>query len=193
MEQSLNLIAVERPRARIAFARLLQVIGWAGLGGLALLAVAAFVGQGAWTKRTELAQALDSARSVKPLPMPSIEKAPEQALVKLPKREEIPMLLTRIERAVTESGLPWSTGDYRIVPATDRQPAALEVRCAFKAPYPKLRAMLAQVIGSVPAVTFREMSFARPNIDAVDVDAKFTIAVFLADDESTSVPPAGER
>lgn len=193
MEQSLNLLAVERPRARIAFARLLQAIGWAGLCGLALLAMAAFVGQGAWTKRTELARALDAARGVNPSPMPTIEKAPEQVLLKLPKREEIPMLLTRIERAATESGLPWSAGDYRIVPASDRQPAVLEVRCAFKAPYPKLRAMLAQVIGSLPAVTFREMSFARPNVDSIDVDAKFTIAAFLVDDEATAGVPAGER
>ncbi len=193
MEQSLKLVAVERPRARIAFARLLQLIGWAGLGGLALFVVAAFVGQGAWVKRADLARSLASARSVKAAPAAAIEKVPEQTLVKLPKREDIPMLLTRIERAATESGLPWSAADYRIVPASDRQPAALEVRCAFRAPYPKLRAMLAQVIGSLPAVSFREMSFARPNIDALDVDAKFTIAVFLADDESTPGGAAAER
>lgn len=195
MEQSLNLVAADRPRARIAFARLLQAIGWAGLAGLALFAAAAVIAQAAWTKRVEVAVMRDRVRASLPAPTPpaSVTAAPAQALVKLPKHDDVALLLTRIERAVTDNGLPWTAGDYRLVPATDHQAAALEVRCAFKAPYPKLRAMLAQVIGSAPAVTFREMSLSRASVDSPDVDARLAIVVFLADGEAQSGLPAGAR
>ena len=187
MERALTLGA-RPPAFRIALARLLQSIGWAGIGGLCLLGLAAVVGRAAWRHEAQLqgAAATVQASPLSSAILPAAE--PAQVTTKLPGRAEIPLLLTRIERAVTQSGLPWSTGDYRIVPATDRQAAALEVRCAFKAPYPKLRAMLVDLLGSVPAATFREMSFARANIHSPDVDARFAIVVFLADD----LPAIGE-
>ena len=187
MERTVSLAPVQpSPRLRLAFARLLQVIGWAGLAGLGLFALAALVGHVAWQRKAELAQAVAAVRVV-PLQtaMPMGETAPP--LLKLPGRADIPLLLTRIERAATKSGLLWTAGDYRIAAATDRQAATLEVCCAFKAPYPKLRAMLVALLSSVPAVTFREMSFSRASIDSPDVDARFAIVVFLADELQ---PPA---
>jgi hypothetical protein len=192
MEQSLSLAPAERPVARIAFARLLQTIGWAGLAGVALLVVAMLVAWDARAKRDDVAAILASIAASKSAPLPSVAKPPEQAVGKLPRRDDIPLLLTRVERAAVDNGLPWAAGDYRFVPATEHQAAALEVRCAFKAPYPKLRAMLADLIGSVPALTIREMSFSRPSIDSPDVDAKFVLAIFLADDDSSALP-MGER
>jgi len=193
MEPSLTLIAAEPPRVRIVFARLLQTIGWAGISGLALLVAAAAIAQAVWTKRGELAVSLATMPSPSSATRTAVGPVPQQPLLKLPTRSDVPLLLTRIERAVTESGLPWTSGDYRLIPASDRQVAALEVRCAFKAPYPKLRAMLTQVIGSVPAVTFREMSFSRANVDSADVDARLAIVVFLADDAGSAQPVSSER
>jgi|GEM_PF-2421887 len=185
MERALTLSA-RPPWVRIAFARLHQAIGWAGLAGIALLALAAAAGYATWERKTELEVAMATARA---MPSPAVARPAAEAtpvLPRLPSRTDIPFLLTRIERAVTQSGLPWSAGDYRISAATDRQPASLEVRCAFKAPYPKLRSMLVDLLGTVPMATFREMSFSRQDIRSPDVDARFAIAVFLADEP----PPA---
>ena len=168
---------------RIAFARALQVLGWPGVVGVVLVAVAIVTGQRAWTARLALSDAVVAARTGRHAPAPPVV-APTMmpAGLKLQPREAIPLLLTRIERAATGSGLPWSSGDYRLFPATGAQAAFLEVRCAFKAPYPKLRSMVGDLLRTIPAMTFREMSFSRQTIDAEDVDAKFTIIVFLADD-----------
>ena len=193
MEQSLKLVEVAPPRARIAFARLLQTIGWAGLAGIALACIAVVVGHSAWSKRGALIVEDAGARTRQVASLPLTATKVEPVPIRLPRRADVPLLLTRIERAVVGNGLPWAAGDYRLVPASDRQAAALEVRCAFKAPYPKLRAMLAEVLGSAPAVTFREMSFSRLGIDTPEVDARFAIVMFLSDDEERLAPPAGER
>lgn len=187
MERALTLGA-RPPALRIAFARLLQSIGWAGIVGLCVVMLAAVVGQATWRHKAQLQSEEATAQASPPTPAILFAVEPAQVMPKLPNRADIPLLLTRIERAVTQSGLPWTTGDYRIVPATDRQAAGLEVRCAFKAPYPKLRVMLVDLLGSVPAATFREMSFSRASIHSPDVDARFAIVVFLADD----LPPTGE-
>lgn len=193
MEQSLNVLDIVPPRVRIAFARLLQTFGWAGIAGIVLACAALVVGHSAWSKRNALLAESAGTRA-RPAATPlSTGTAAEPAPIKLPHRDDVPLLLTRIERAAVGNGLPWVAADYRLVPASDRQAAALEVRCAFKAPYPKLRAMLADVLGSAPAVTFREMSFSRVGIDAPDVDARFAIAIFLADDGGRPASPAGER
>lgn len=193
MEQSLNVVDIAPPRVRIAFARLLQTLGWAGIAGLALACAALVVGHAAWSKRNALIAESVGARVRPAATLPSTATAAEPAPIRLPHRDDVPLLLARIERAAVGNGLPWVAGDYRLLPASDRQAAALEVRCAFKAPYPKLRAMLAEVLGSAPAVTFREMSFSRAGIDTPEVDARFAIAIFLADDEGRPAPPAGER
>jgi len=181
MERALTLSA-RPPWLRIAFARLHHAIGWAGLAGIASLVLTAAAAYVAWERKAELANALAVARA---MPSPAVARPAAETtsvLPRLPSRTDIPLLLARIERAVTQSGLPWSAGDYRISAATDRQPAVLEVRCAFKAPYPKLRAMLVDLLGTVPMATFREMSFTREDIRSLDVDARFAIAVFLADE-----------
>jgi hypothetical protein len=104
--------------------------------------------------------------------------------LKLSNRSDVPLLLTRIERAATDAGLPWTAADYRVIGSSERQPMTLEIRCSFKAPYPKLRAMIVQVLSSVPAVTFRELAFSRASVESADVDVKMSIAVFLADDDA---------
>jgi hypothetical protein len=192
MEQSLSLSPVTRPVARIAFARLLQTIGWAGLAGIVLLVAAVVVAGKAWSLRADVSATLRSTLASKQSPQPSAEAPQQQFVGKLPGRGDISLLLTRFERAAVDNGLPWTSAEYRFVPASGKKAASLEVRCAFKAPYPKLRAMLADLIGSLPALTIREMTFSRQSIDTPDVDAKFVIAVFLADDDSLATS-SGER
>lgn len=183
-------IPLRAPRWRVELARLLQTIGWAGVGGMALMAVALILAWLAWSKydRLPVESSIDRQRPSSSHTAPAPQ---EPAFPKLAVRAEVPLILSRIARAATNSGLTWTAAEYRLVPSSDRQAGALEVRCAFKAPYPKLRSMVAEVLGLAPAVTFREMSFSRSGIDVPDVDARFAIVVPLADDEST--PPAVAR
>lgn len=182
-------------RARVVLGRLREAMGWTGALGLALLVVAAAIGFGAWTKRVEAAVSPVSPHDTAVLnssPLTSEVAAATVPMLQLTKVGDIPLVLTRIERAVTDSGLPWTAGDYRVNPASDREAGSFEVRCTFKAPYPKVRALVAALIGSLPAMTFREMSFARSSIDSPDVDAKLSVVVFLAD-EAPPTKAVGDR
>jgi hypothetical protein len=196
MEHSLTFAESAGPRLRVALARILQVVGWAGLAGIALTVAALVIAHSAWVKRDASSRVVVAAKESAPPPVVTATTAtatPARSTLKLPGRADVPLLLTRIERAATGNGLPWIAGDYRLVPASDRQPTALEVRCAFKAPYPKLRAMLGEMLGAASSVTFREMSFSRAAIDAPDVDARFAIVIFLADDDERVASSRGER
>jgi hypothetical protein len=196
MEQAMTLDASARPRVRVAFARLLQTAGWAGLAGVVLVFAALVVAQSAMAQRhatNAVKIRVAASASVPPLAASFTAPAKAPSTFRLPSHGDVPILLARLERAAVGNGLPWTAGDYRLVPASERLPAALEVRCAFKAPYPNLRAMLAEILGAASAVTFREMSFTRATIDAVEVDARFAIVIYLADDDKRLPAPASER
>lgn len=185
MEQTLNpRLAERRVVARIRVARVLQVIGWSGVAGLLMLLASAGIASSAWTKRGEAMVILEELRVAQSAPVavaqPDLQAMP--VLPKLPRHDDIPLILTRMERAASANGLPWAAADYRLVPAAGAEAPVLEVSFGFKAPYPKVRAMLADLIGSVPAMAVREMSMTRSSIETADVDAKFTVAIFLADD-----------
>jgi len=196
MEPSLSAVLDGRVRLRIVSARVLQEIGWAGVGGLVLCTAAVLIARSA--SEPSPTSALPTFAVLAPVPAPHAQLAPlvqvaqrgplasGRTKVRLAERAGINVLLARIERAATGNGLAWSAADYRVVPATDREPAALEIRCSFKAPYPLLRSMISDLVGTLPAMTFREMSFSRADVGSADVDAKFAIAVFLEDESSVS-------
>ena len=199
MEQTLNpRLAERRVVARIRVARVLQVIGWSGVAGLLMLLASAGIVYGAWTKRAEAKVSLEELRIARSMPVvvtqPDLPAMP--VLPRLPRHDDIPLILTRMERAASTNGLPWAAADYRLVPAAGPEAPALEVSFGFKAPYPKVRAMLADLVGSVPAVAVREMSMTRSSVESADVDTKFTVAIFLADDTAvreTASDPATPR
>ena len=161
--------------ARILVARLHHRLGVAGWLGLALLAAAALLFALAWRgHRQDL-----STKPVAPLPAvpPAAPAAPS---LPLPPASDIPLLLTRLQRAAQEQGLGWPRAEYRINPAGDEAPASLEVHCTLKGPYPSLRRFVTALLQDAPTLTFREFSLSRPSPDAVDVEAKLSIQIYLA-------------
>lgn len=179
-----------RPMIRIAAARALQLLGWPGVVGVALLAGSAVWLATAWETQGAMQQRNQRAVVVAPnatVATQDAEPAPEPLGLAL--RSDVPVLLAQVAIAARNNDLGWPAADYRINPATADRPASLEVRCTLKGPYPKLRRMLTQVLTKVPAATIREFSLARPNSDTLDVEAKLAIVVFI-DDESASIVDA---
>ena len=168
---------------RVRLARLHQGVGWAGIAGIALLAVAGIVMALAWSAQQAFVQA-SAARSVVALaPTPSMPRtdALPPATPDLPSASEIPLLLTQMKQAAISNSLDWRAAEYRVTAAISTQPASLEVRCNLKGPYPKLRGMLVQLMSAIPSFTIREFSASRPNADVADIEAKLVLAVFLQD------------
>ncbi|MBC7701776.1 hypothetical protein [Aquabacterium sp.] len=127
-------------------------------------------------------------QTLRPLAMPSKNMtltdqpaAPAPLTPVLPRSEDAVQILRMVEGQAKANGLAWPQADYRITPLSDEALAALEIRTTLKGPYPKLRQMIASVLDNQPALALRELTFTRPNGDAMEVEAKIRWAVFLAD------------
>lgn len=171
-------------RLRVALARAHQLIGWAGFAGVALLAVAGVVHGSAWSSSASVHRPVEGQAPAKQRasPAPSsvaVAAAPNTSM--LSGRADIPLLVTQIEHAALANGLTWPAADYRFKAATAQAPASLEVRCTLKGPYPKVRGMIVQLLGSVPGFTLRDLSMSRATSGTADVEAKLAMVVFLTD------------
>jgi hypothetical protein len=163
--------------ARIALARLHQRVGLPGIVGPVLVALALGSGAMAWRehKRDPDGPVASTAPSPVAVPHPKLPG-------RMPLRPsgDVPLLLTRIERAALDQGLGWPQADYRFNAASEDTPASLEVHCTLKGPYPKIRRFVATLLQDTPALTMREFSLARPNADAAEVETKLGVVVYLA-------------
>ena len=106
------------------------------------------------------------------------------ARLPLPPASDIPLLLTRLQRAALDAGLNWPRADYRINAASDEALATLEVRCALKGPYTAVRRFVTALLQDAPTLTLREFALSRASADAGEVEAKLAIVVYLGSDPS---------
>jgi hypothetical protein len=169
----------------LALVRLHQRVGLAGVVGLGLLAAAALTAALAWREhrdfvreRAQQVEAPPSAGPVVSAPRSDVRTAP----ARWPTTGEVPVLLTRIERAAVEQGLGWAQADYRFNAATTDTPDSLEVKCTLKGPYPSIRAFVTALLLDMPTSTLREFSISRVSAEATNVDAKLSLVVYLDPD-----------
>ncbi len=187
-------------RIRIHCQRLLEALGWTGASGVVLiLAATVLLSWVQWpgAKVIERIQQRDAEAAKRAFVQTSpIKSSAQGKQVELALNSEIPLLLTLLEKAATSNGLEWPSAEYFVHPATETQVASLEVRCVFKAPYPKLRAMIFQLLRDTPSLTLREFKLSRNSSSAAEVEAKLKFAVLLQGDvsmERTNRQPANER
>jgi hypothetical protein len=165
--------------AAVVLARAVQRVGASGCLGLVLMAAAAVV--------VGVERGLEPV--VHDLPTPAARVTPTMGGVqspRLPPQSELPVLLTRMQRAAVAQGLAWPKADYRVTPATDDQPAALDVRLTLEGPYLAVRQFVAALLLDAPTLTFRDLSVTRPSADAPTVEAQVAIVVFMAPDPEWS-------
>ncbi|QTN25666.1 hypothetical protein HZ992_12230 [Rhizobacter sp. AJA081-3] len=177
-------------RLRVAGARLQQQAGLAGLLGIGLLVLAVAKGATAWRLHEQfLTEAEQAARTTTAAALASpVDKRAETpvARTRWPLAQDVPTLLSRLERAAVKEGLGWPQADYRINPATAESPASLEVRCALKGPYPNIRSFLTAALLDTPTLAVREFNLSRPSADTPIVEAKLSFVVYLGGADETS-------
>lgn len=168
---------------KVAAARLHQRVGLPGLIGLTLLLGAVLFLSSAWRQH----QRLDRAAHTDPSGLLNAVATPGRLATPQPRRpaslppaSDIPLLLTRIQRAALDAGLGWPRADYRFNPATEETPASLEVQCALKGPYLAIRQFVTALLQDSPTLTLRAFKVSRANADAADVQAELSIVVYLA-------------
>jgi len=167
-------------RVRIALARLRHQISIPGLVGLALLSLALTQGGLAW-KEHEL---FKTGREVAPASAEPIQvvRVSGAKPATLPSAEDIPVFLTRIERAALEQGLGWPRAEYRFHPSSDEVLASVEVQCTLKGPYPNVRRFVTALLQGAPTLTLREFNLSRPSASAADVEAKLSILLYVSNE-----------
>jgi hypothetical protein len=179
-----SMASMGSPSWRVALARAHQKLGLAGVVGLVGILLAAGVWMSAWfedrrVRTLELALGADE-------PVLAIASPPSAPAGRRTRRlssaADIPEVLGRIERSLATSGLSLPAAEYATVAADGNAPARLEVRFAVRAPYPIVRAGVRELLASVPFATFKELSFSRAGADALDVDAKIAVIVYLSGD-----------
>jgi hypothetical protein len=176
-------------RLRVAAARLQRRIGSAGVIGLLALGAGLLVGWDAWSRHQRFAEDAASLHAEQPSAPPSGAAASAPPVrVRWPSASEVPVLLSRLERAAVQEGLGWPQADYRVTPATGDTPASLEVRCTLKGPYPAIRRFITVSLLDQPTLTLREFAVTRANSEASNVDAKLTLVVYLAGSGSEVKP-----
>jgi hypothetical protein len=168
--------------ALIALARGHRAFGWAGWIGLGLAAASAIVLASGWIRHQDgLARAAQAAAPSGPTAVPARSAVSDTPAVKLPPRDSIPTLLSRIERAALDQGLEWPRADYRTTNATAEAPASIEIRCTLKGPYPAIRRFLAALLLDTPALTFKELALNRANAESAEVETRLAIVIYLAE------------
>ena len=120
-------------------------------------------------------EAMGSSLKILPQPLEKV-MAP-----RIPSRSEVPLILTRLERASAAAGLGWPRADYDVKSASMEGLASLEVRCSLKGTYPQLRSLLTTLLQETPTLTFRELTLTRSSADKAELEARFTVAVYLSD------------
>ena len=161
---------------RIAAARLLDAIGWAGIAGIVLGASA--VGMLAWA-RTHQPPALPPAPPLTAspetiAPLPAVRPS-------LPTMADTPALLGQMQDLMRAKGLPWTQAEYRATPLSSDALATFTIHTALKGPYPQVRSALTALLDSHPALALEDLSITRINTDVTEVEAKVAFVLYVGD------------
>lgn len=181
----MNLRAATKPTAlAIGAARLYGFIGWQGSLGILLLLCGALMLH--ISMRAHQRGVVMESQLVSDAPAAGGASKARPIRVVAPLAEQVPTLLTRIQRTATEYGLTWARADYRLQPPRADMPAALEVRCAPTGSYIAIRKFVAALLLDNPTLTLREFDLDRPSAEASTIQAKLTIVVYLTNESNGS-------
>lgn len=173
----------------LVLVRWMQHIGIVGAVGVGLVVTAAVV---YLADRQQQSQAVQEQHQALPaIPVPAtrtsiVVPADHWGSVRarLPPASELPLILTRLERAAVGQQLGWPQADYRFNAATAQLPASVEVRCVLRGTYLRIRGFVGAMLLDMPTLSLREFSLSRSGATDQVVEARLTIVVYLDDGTS---------
>jgi hypothetical protein len=158
-------------------------IGWPGLIGLVLCGTSGLIYWMARQAEHQSAMVLaNQPRAVTPAPTVPIVRAVAEPV--LPSVSATPGIIKSIVRLANGNGINWSNASYRYTPLSAESLATLEIQTTLKGPYPKIKRLIGALLDEHSTMALREFTLTRANADAVDIEAKVRLIVFLSDDWS---------
>lgn len=106
----------------------------------------------------------------------------------LPRATDTLFVLQQFEHSAANLNIGWTHADYRINPLSDNDLSTLEIHTAIKGPYVAIRKWMTDNLDKQPALSIRDLAISRPNSDTLEVEAKLTLAVFLANGWPPAIP-----
>ncbi len=171
-------------RVRFAARRL----GWPGLLGLALIALAwPLMHWGVDAKRQETQQLRSrlAVQQAAPAPKDPQRDAAErlaQLQQRLSTASQALSTIEHLHQAAALRGLILASGEYRMTGQGRALAQRYQITLPVLGPYPQLRGWLADVMNAQPALALEELSFSRPNAADANVQARVRWTLYLRAD-----------
>lgn len=159
-------------------------LGLRGLAGSIMAVVACVVLVMAWRLHLEQlsieqrADQLAHGAATTPAQQPATKGLD---LVSLPYASQHTSVLRQIDMAAQKLGLAWTKVDYSHQAVSENNLASMDIKGVMKGPYPAVRDFLAEVLSAQPSTALRSLILTRDAAESVDVEARISFSVFLAD------------
>jgi Tfp pilus assembly protein PilO len=168
--------------------RLLFKLRWPGIAGLALFGFAIGVLLfGVEASRQRLLALEREAAAVKSqlgkpsgiAGLPTNRSQLSNFYAFFPLTENVPELLSRINRSASENQLKLEKGEYKLARESDFRLARYQITLPVHGDYGALRSFVNNVLEAVPSAALEELTFKRENVDMPELEGRVRFVLFL--------------
>lgn len=168
--------------------RLLFKLRWPGIAGLALLGFAiGILLFGVEASRQRLTALEREAAAVKSqlgkpsgtLGLPTNRSQLSNFYAFFPLTENVPELLSRINRSASENQLKLEKGEYKLARESDFRLARYQITLPVHGDYGALRSFVNNVLEAVPSAALEELTLKRENVDMPELEGRVRFVLFL--------------
>lgn len=172
-----------RSDVTVSLKRWRAALGLRGLAGGTMAVLACVVLTIAWglqQKRLDIEQRTSQLTPGLSLPAPK-QLGTSLEMASLPSSSQQTEVLRQIEESAQKLGLAWTKVDYSHQALSENSLASMDIKGVMRGPYPALRDFLAEVLSAQPSTALRSLILTRDGAESVDVEARISFSVFLAD------------
>lgn len=164
-------------------------VGWAKLAACALCIAAALLHWGVRAALDARTEALTKAANVNELA--AAEQAPQEVTAerlqaftnRLTESNRVGEALKTLFAEADKAGLTLAQADYQRLHDDAGDFSKFQISLPVKAPYPKLRAFVRNVLAALPGLSIDEIGLRRESIGSQPVDARIRMTLYLRSDE----------
>lgn len=166
-------------------------LGWPGMAGLGLLALAlaAWLGvlQPAQDRLTNLRTQISSLRAqiAKNQAMQKVVHTPEDDLLSFyrlfPEHVSTPDILEKLYAAAADAGIALDQGEYRPETGKGDKLDRYQITLPVAGSYPQIRKFIARLLVDLPAISLDGISFQRQKIGDPQVESQIKLTLYLGD------------
>ncbi len=167
----------------------LDVIGWQGMLGIALLTAGLLIAAAIPSRLAGLEQAhgeVDTLRKRLQLAAPNAGRSGGSRSEQLanfyaffPALVTLPDWLERIYAAAEKNGVQLDTGEYKLLQERNQKLVRYQLTLPVRGNYAQVRGFIAEVLTAVPAAALDEIGFRRDSVGATALEARIRFTLYM--------------